>query len=241
MDIPCVTPAGGLGAILTQGVSCPISRRRTIPPGLWRRLSSSPPACAAWNAARFPASATKTARTFWRCGTLRLAFPRRVFTLSQVKYVADRMKWLYDNRDLIGGLEFVEEPPSCASSWASSAPRATGLKNWRPNTAGTSGKACKGCFSVQFRIGKGWTVRFSPLLRWGACLCGHHPSMFPPESGRNQKLSRPCFQHTQPIAVAMSRMMRKAVPAEDFFLAWGRAFLDTPPACRVPAAAMALI
>ena len=42
---------------------------------------------------------------------LRLAFPRRVFTLSQVKYVADRMKWLYDNRDLIGGLEFVEEPP----------------------------------------------------------------------------------------------------------------------------------
>lgn len=32
---------------------------------------------------------------------LRLAFPRRVFTLSQVKYVADRMKWLYDNRDLI--------------------------------------------------------------------------------------------------------------------------------------------
>ena len=40
-----------------------------------------------------------------------VAFPRRVFTLSQVKYVADRMKWLYDNRDLIGGLEFVEEPP----------------------------------------------------------------------------------------------------------------------------------
>lgn len=79
---------------------------------------------------------------------LRLAFPRRVFTLSQVKYVADRMKWLYDNRDLIGGLEFVEEPPCCASSWASSAPRATGLKNWRPSTARTSGKACKRLFSV---------------------------------------------------------------------------------------------
>jgi tryptophanase len=41
---------------------------------------------------------------------LRLAFPRRVFTLSQVKYVADRMKWLYANRDLIGGLKFVDEP-----------------------------------------------------------------------------------------------------------------------------------
>ncbi len=42
---------------------------------------------------------------------LRLAFPRRVFTLSQTKYVEDRLKWLYTKRDLIGGLRFVEEPP----------------------------------------------------------------------------------------------------------------------------------
>lgn len=41
---------------------------------------------------------------------LRLAFPRRVFTLSQVKFVEDRIKWLYANRELIGGLKFVEEP-----------------------------------------------------------------------------------------------------------------------------------
>jgi tryptophanase len=42
---------------------------------------------------------------------LRLAFPRRVFTLSQTKFVIDRVKWLYDNRNLVGGLEWVEEPP----------------------------------------------------------------------------------------------------------------------------------
>lgn len=42
---------------------------------------------------------------------LRLAVPRRVFTLSQIKYVEDRMTWLYENRHLIGGLKFVEEPP----------------------------------------------------------------------------------------------------------------------------------
>lgn len=42
---------------------------------------------------------------------LRLAFPRRVFTLSQTKFVIDRVKWLYENRDLVGGLEWVEEPP----------------------------------------------------------------------------------------------------------------------------------
>jgi tryptophanase len=41
---------------------------------------------------------------------LRLALPRRVFTLSQVKFCADRVKWLYDNRKLIGGLKWVEEP-----------------------------------------------------------------------------------------------------------------------------------
>jgi tryptophanase len=41
---------------------------------------------------------------------LRLAFPRRVFTLSQTKYVLDRLNWLYNNRNLVGGLKFVEEP-----------------------------------------------------------------------------------------------------------------------------------
>ena len=41
---------------------------------------------------------------------MRLAMPRRVFTLSQVKYCADRIKWLYDNREMIGGLQWVEEP-----------------------------------------------------------------------------------------------------------------------------------
>ena len=41
---------------------------------------------------------------------VRLAMPRRVFTLSQVKYAVDRVAWLYENRKLIGGLKFVEEP-----------------------------------------------------------------------------------------------------------------------------------
>lgn len=41
---------------------------------------------------------------------VRLAMPRRVFTLSQVKYAVDRIAWLYENRDLIRGLVFVEEP-----------------------------------------------------------------------------------------------------------------------------------
>ena len=41
---------------------------------------------------------------------LRLAVPRRVFTLSQIMYVIDRLQWLFANRELIGGLKFTYEP-----------------------------------------------------------------------------------------------------------------------------------
>jgi len=42
---------------------------------------------------------------------LRLAVPRRTYTLAQVDYVIDRVCWLYDHRELIKGLIFYEEPP----------------------------------------------------------------------------------------------------------------------------------
>jgi tyrosine phenol-lyase len=41
----------------------------------------------------------------------RLAVPRRVYTISHFEYVADRIHWLYQHRDLVKGLRFVEEPP----------------------------------------------------------------------------------------------------------------------------------
>jgi tryptophanase len=42
---------------------------------------------------------------------VRLAVPKRVFTLSHMRYAADRIAWLYENRDAIGGLRFTDEPP----------------------------------------------------------------------------------------------------------------------------------
>jgi len=42
---------------------------------------------------------------------MRLALPRRVYTLSQIRFVEDRLEWLHENRELVGGLRFVEEPP----------------------------------------------------------------------------------------------------------------------------------
>jgi tryptophanase len=41
----------------------------------------------------------------------RLAVPRRVYTMSHIEFAVDRLAWLYEHRDLIGGLKFVEEPP----------------------------------------------------------------------------------------------------------------------------------
>ena len=34
-----------------------------------------------------------------------------VYSLGHIEYAADRLKWLYDHRTLVGGLKFVEEPP----------------------------------------------------------------------------------------------------------------------------------
>jgi tryptophanase len=42
---------------------------------------------------------------------LRMAVPRRVYTMSHIQYVADRLEWLYRHRELVGGLAFYEEPP----------------------------------------------------------------------------------------------------------------------------------
>ena len=41
---------------------------------------------------------------------VRLAFPRQVFTLSQTEYVINRVNWVYDHREMVGGLRFVHEP-----------------------------------------------------------------------------------------------------------------------------------
>jgi len=41
---------------------------------------------------------------------VRLAVPRRTYLESHIRYVVDRLSWLYKNRELIGGLEWVYEP-----------------------------------------------------------------------------------------------------------------------------------
>lgn len=42
--------------------------------------------------------------------------PRRVYSLSHVKYAVDRITWLYENRHLIGGLKSGSQRPEDITS-----------------------------------------------------------------------------------------------------------------------------
>jgi len=110
-NIPVVTPAGGLGCHIDARRFCDHLPQDQYPAG-------------ALAAAVFIASGVRGMERgtlseqrdengnehFAEMELLRLALPKRVFTLSQVKYVADRVTWLFNNRKLIGGLQFIEEP-----------------------------------------------------------------------------------------------------------------------------------
>jgi len=109
--VPVVTPPGGLGCHIDAGAFCSHISQEDYPAG-------------ALAAALFIASGVRGmergtlsekrnddgSQPLAEMELVRLAIPKRVYTLSHVKYTADRISWLYENRKLIGGLEFVEEP-----------------------------------------------------------------------------------------------------------------------------------
>lgn len=41
---------------------------------------------------------------------MRLALPRRVYTMSHIEFAVDRLKWLFAHKELIHGLTWLEEP-----------------------------------------------------------------------------------------------------------------------------------
>lgn len=109
--VPVVTPSGGLG--------CHIDASRFVPHIPQAEYPSGALAAAVFIAGGIRGMERGTmseqrnedgSEQFANMELLRLAMPKRVFTLSQVSYVADRIIWLWNNRDLIGGLRFTEEP-----------------------------------------------------------------------------------------------------------------------------------
>ena len=109
--VPVVVPAGGLG--------CHLNASEILP-----HLSHAEYPAAALATAIYIASGVRGmergtlseqrnpdgSERYAELELVRMAMPRRVYTLSQVNYAIDRIKWVYENRDLIGGLEFYDEP-----------------------------------------------------------------------------------------------------------------------------------
>ena len=109
--VPVITPAGGLGCHINAGAFLPHIPQSQYPAGA---LAAALYLVAGVRGMeRGSVSEQRDAdgnETYANMELLRLAAPRRVFTLSQLKYAVDRIIWLYHNRDLVGGLKFVDEP-----------------------------------------------------------------------------------------------------------------------------------
>jgi len=110
-QVPVVTPPGGLGVHLDATRFLP-----NIP-------QSQYPAAALHVALYLCSGIRGTERgslsedrdengkeVYAKMDLLRLALPRRVFSLSHIHFAVDRITWLYKNRELVHGLRFEEEP-----------------------------------------------------------------------------------------------------------------------------------
>lgn len=110
-NIPVITPAGGLGAHLDAMRFLDHVPQQQYPAGAL--ASALYIASGVRGMERGTLSEQRTpegVEPLANMELVRLALPRRVFTLSQVSYAIDRIDWLYQNRRMIGGLRFVEEP-----------------------------------------------------------------------------------------------------------------------------------
>jgi tryptophanase len=109
--VPVVLPAGGLGCHLNAGAFVP-----EIPHNEYPAAAVAAALYIAGGIRGMERGTLSEERNpdgtehFASVEMVRLAFPRRVFTLSQTEYVIDRVKWLYDHRHMVGGLRFVHEP-----------------------------------------------------------------------------------------------------------------------------------
>ena len=109
--VPVVTPPGGLGCHVDAKAFCSHIPQEEYPAGALATALYIASGVRGMERGTLSEQRGKDGKDKLAVMELvRLAFPKRVFTLSQVKYTADRLEWLYRNREIIAGLKFVEEP-----------------------------------------------------------------------------------------------------------------------------------
>ena len=110
MGIPMVTPPGVLGAHIDAKLFCdhlPVQAypANSVVAGLY--ICSGVRGMEGGTASEYSPSDPGHIADM---ELVRLAFPRRVFTLSQTMFTLDRLKWLYDNRRLLGPMAYDDIP-----------------------------------------------------------------------------------------------------------------------------------
>ncbi len=112
LGVPVVTPAGALGCHIDAKGFLPHVPQEEYPAGALASALFIISGCRGMERGTISSVRDENGNDILAdVELLRLAFPRRVFTLSQTMFLIDRVNWLYHNRDLVGGLRFVEEPP----------------------------------------------------------------------------------------------------------------------------------
>ncbi len=110
--IPVVTPPGGL--------ACHIDARKFVP-----HIPREEYIAAALTAALYIASGVRSmergtvsmernpdgSEAYADLELTRIAIPRRVYTVSQIEYVVNRLNWLLEKKKLIKGMKWISEPP----------------------------------------------------------------------------------------------------------------------------------
>lgn len=109
--IPVVLPAGGLGVHIDAAQFLPHIPKEEYPAGALASALYIASGVRAMERGTLSESRLENGdERISEMELVRVALPRRVFSLSQVNYTIDRIKWLYDNRELIHGLKFINEP-----------------------------------------------------------------------------------------------------------------------------------
>ncbi|MFW5645283.1 MAG: tryptophanase [Bacteroidota bacterium] len=112
LGIPVITPAGALGCHIDAMGFLPHVPQEEYPAGALASALFIISGCRGMERGTISSERDEDGKDILAdMELLRLAFPRRVFTLSQTMFLLDRVKWLYENRNLVGGLKFVDEPP----------------------------------------------------------------------------------------------------------------------------------
>lgn len=108
--IPMVTPPGVLGAHVDARIFCDHIPVRDYPAS---SLAAALYLCSGVRSMDGGSASEVSAEdpdVIADMELVRIAFPRKVFTLSQTMYVLDRLQWLYDNRRIIGPMVYSDIP-----------------------------------------------------------------------------------------------------------------------------------